>query len=121
MDNIRIGSKNLIKNINKGLVINEIRNKGPISRTEISNNLDLGLSTITKICEQLQNEDLIYEIGEGDSTGGRKPINMVFNNRYGYIIGIKIENQKIIVSLTDLEPVILHTKSFNFPDRKSVV
>jgi predicted NBD/HSP70 family sugar kinase len=115
MDNIRIGSKNLIKNINKGLVIKEIRKHGPISRTEVSNNLNLGLSTITKICDQLLEEDLIHEIGEGESTGGRKPINLIFNNNYGYIIGIKIENQRVLFSLTDLEPAILHTETYSFP------
>ncbi len=115
MDNLRIGSKNLIKNINKGLVIKEIRKHGPLSRTEVSNNLNLGLSTVTKICDQLLEEDLIHEIGEGESTGGRKPINLVFNNAYGYIIGIKIENQRVLFALTDLEPVILHTETYNFP------
>jgi N-acetylglucosamine repressor len=118
MQNIRIGSKNLIKNINKGLVIREIRKSGPISRTEVSNNLNLGLSTVTKICDQLLEENLIYEIGEGESTGGRKPINLLFNNKYAYIITIKIENESLIFSLTDLEPIIIHTKSVAFP-RKS--
>lgn len=33
---LRIGNKELIKDINRSLVINEIRMNGPISRTDIS-------------------------------------------------------------------------------------
>lgn len=119
MDNLRIGNKKLIKNINKGLVIKEIRKNGPISRTQISQNTNLGLSTITKICDELLEEELIYDVGEGESTGGRKPINLKFNDNYGYIIGIKIENERIILALTNLKPSIISIKSIDYIRKSS--
>lgn len=119
MDNLRIGNRSLIKNINKGLVIKEIRKNGPLSRTEISQRTRLGLSTVTKICDELFAEKLIIEIGEGESTGGRKPINLVFNNNYGYIIGVKIENERIIFALTDLEPAVITQFSYKFEKKAS--
>lgn len=104
---LRIGNKELIKDINRSLVINEIRMKGPISRTDISKNLNLGLSTVTNIVEELESQNLVLEVGEADSTGGRKPILLEFNYNYGYIIGIKIEENNLILALTNLKSEII--------------
>ena len=41
MDNIRRGNKQLIKELNRALVVNTILNFGPISRTKISDITDL--------------------------------------------------------------------------------
>lgn len=111
---LRIGNKELIKDINRSLVINEIRMNGPISRTDISKNLNLGLSTVTNIVEELENQNLVHEVGEADSTGGRKPILLEFNYNYGYIIGIKIEENNLIFALTNLKREIIEKRVVPF-------
>lgn len=111
---LRIGNKELIKDINRSLVINEIRLNETISRTDISKNLNLGLSTVTNIIDELEQQNLIYEIGEADSTGGRKPILIKFNNNYGYIIGIKIEENNLLLALTDLKGDISYRVKVSF-------
>lgn len=105
---LRIGNRKLIKDINISLVINEIRLKESISRTDISKNLNLGLSTVTNIIDELKNQQLVFEVGEADSTGGRKPILIEFNYNYGYSIGIKIEENNLFLSLTNLKGDIVH-------------
>lgn len=111
---LRIGNKELIKDINRSLVIKEIRMNGPISRTDISKNLNLGLSTVTNIVEELENQNLVHEVGEADSTGGRKPILLEFNYNYGYIIGIKIEENNLIFALTNLKSEIIEKRVVPF-------
>ncbi|ABY92056.1 ROK family transcriptional regulator [Thermoanaerobacter sp. X514] len=111
---LRIGNKELIKDINRSLVINEIRMNGPISRTDISKNLNLGLSTVTNIVEELESQNLVHEVGEADSTGGRKPILLEFNYNYGYIIGIKIEENNLIFALTNLKSEIIEKRVVPF-------
>lgn len=114
MYNMRTGNKTLIKNINTALIIREIRIRGPISRTDISKNVDLGLSTVTKICDQLVENDLIINVGIGESTGGRKPIKFAFNDDYGYIIGIDFGINSMTIAITNLEPSIIFKKTYSF-------
>jgi predicted NBD/HSP70 family sugar kinase len=113
-DNLRIGSKQLIKDINRARVVREVRDNGPISRSEIARKTGLVLSTITKLCDELVSENLLFEFGEGKSTGGRRPVNLMFNNSYGYSVGVKIEDSSVAVSLTNLKPTILARESIPF-------
>ncbi|WP_407271179.1 ROK family protein [Radiobacillus sp. PE A8.2] len=108
---LRKGNKALIKDINRSLVIEQVRLNGPISRTDLAKNTDLGLSTITNIVEGLISDDLVSEVGSGFSNGGRKPVFLKFNEKAGAVIGIKVEPAKIIFALTDLNSHILHRSS----------
>ena len=108
MDYLRRGNKELIKDINRALVIDRIRSGDPISRTEIAQRTKLGLSTITKIIDGLLDQRLVKEVGEGDSSGGRRPIYVDFNYNYGFVVGIKIEKQQVILATTDLRPTVQH-------------
>jgi len=114
MENLRIGNKQLIKDLNRALVIDRIRNYGPISRTDISKETKLGLSTVTNIVEELKNTKLIFEVGEASSSGGRRPILLEFNYQFGYAIGIKIEESHIVIALTDLRAKILDKVILSF-------
>lgn len=119
MRNLRAGSKEMMKELNKALVIHEIRAHGPVSRSEISKRLNLVQSTITKICEDLMEQNMIFSIGEQQSTGGRKAINLVFNNNYGYTIAVKIEDYQILFALTNLKPLFIQTNSVCFDKHAS--
>ncbi len=113
-DNLRIGSKQLIKDMNRARVVREVRDNGPISRSEIARRTGLVLSTITKLCDELVAENLLFEFGEGKSTGGRRPVNLMFNNSFGYSVGVKIEDSSVVVSLANLKPTILARESIPF-------
>lgn len=111
---LRTGNKQLIRDINTLLIVNEIRLKSPISRTDISKNLKLGLSTVTNIIEELKKQNYVIESGEADSTGGRKPIILTFNYNWGYTIGIKIGEDCITLALTNLKVEIIKRTQMKF-------
>lgn len=111
----RTGNKDLIKDINIYHCINAIRSHELISRAEISKEIKLAQSTVTKIINPLVQSGLILEVGDGTSTGGRKPINLRFNNDYGFTISVKIEASRLIVALCNLSPAILSTTVVEFP------
>src|SRR2546423_4296683 len=62
-----------IRNINRQIVLNYVREREPISRAEIARESALQRSTVSAIVGELQHDGLIEEIGEGESTGGRPP------------------------------------------------
>ena len=115
LEYLRRGNKALIKDINRALVLYQLRHHGPLSRTEIAAGTKLGLSTLTKITDDLIAEGMIKEIGEGDSNGGRRPIYLEFNYSYGHVLGVKIEKDRIIIALTDLRPEILEKLTIDYP------
>jgi DNA-binding MarR family transcriptional regulator len=59
-----------IRDINRQIVLNYIREREPISRATIAREADLQRSTISSIVEALTEKGLIEEVGEGESTGG---------------------------------------------------
>ncbi|SDM68240.1 ROK family protein [Sediminibacillus halophilus] len=107
MKALRTGSKELIKEINRFKVLNIIRHQQPVSRAEISRQCELGVSTLSYIMDELKAQNLIYEVGEASSTGGRKAKLLKFNENHGYIVSIKIEEVQILIALTDMEGGIL--------------
>ena len=107
MDNIRRGNKQLIKELNRAIVINTILNYGPVSRTRISEITDLGLSTVSNIVADLIKRELIYETGEEESSGGRRAILLEFNCNDRFVLGIKIGLDGIIIGLVNMKSKIL--------------
>jgi len=58
---------NTIRDINRQIVLNYVREREPISRADISRETALQRSTISTIVEALKSEGLVEEIGEGES------------------------------------------------------
>lgn len=110
-----IGSKRLIKDINRARMVAEVRDHGPISRTELSKRTGLVVSTVSKLCDELIAQDLLFESGEGQSTGGRRPVNLSFNNSYGHIVVVKIEHNHFVFAVSNLKPHIVQTFVIEFP------
>ncbi|PLR77372.1 XylR family transcriptional regulator [Bacillus sp. V3-13] len=107
MNGLRKGSKDLIKEINRSIVINLIRDSGKISRSDISKITEMSLSTVTYIVDELLGINLVREVGVATSTGGRRPVLLEFNADYGYTVGLKIEEKRILFALTNLNADIL--------------
>ncbi|MEW9677326.1 ROK family transcriptional regulator [Lentibacillus sp. L22] len=107
MNSLRTGNQNLVKQINKSIVFKCIENKGPVSRAQISKETGLNKATVSSMVTELINESFVYEIGSGQSSGGRKPVMLYFNNLAGYSIGIDLGVNYILGVLTDLRGTII--------------
>src|SRR6267143_7258763 len=70
---VQAANLHTIRDINRQIVLNYVREKEPISRATIARETALQRSTISEIFKVLTGEGLVEEIGEGKSTGGRRP------------------------------------------------
>ncbi|MFC3038690.1 ROK family protein [Virgibacillus xinjiangensis] len=107
----RTGDQNFVKQMNKSIVFNSIKNKGPMSRTQISKNTGLNKATVSTMASELIDESFVNEMESGQSSGGRKPVMLYFNNHAGYSIGIDLGVNYILGVLTDLNGTIMEELS----------
>jgi predicted NBD/HSP70 family sugar kinase len=98
----KTGNRDLIRAINRALILNKIKTKGQISRAEIARETGLSPATVTSISTKLLTQGLIRE-KSGESKGGRPPILLSLAPNGGYVIGAKIMENAIYFSLIDLE------------------
>jgi len=66
MDNVRRGNKQLIKELNRLLVVNAILNYEPVSRTKVAKLTELSLSTVSNIVASLIKRETKSRGGIGD-------------------------------------------------------
>ncbi|MEW9677188.1 ROK family transcriptional regulator [Lentibacillus sp. L22] len=108
------GNAAYIKAINKKLVLQCIKEGDAITRADISKRLSLSKPTVSTIVNQLLESNLIYESGNGQATsmGGRKPVNLMFNPKQSYIIGIDIGGTNVTLGITDLNGDVCAYRDF---------
>ena len=89
-----------------------------ISRAEISRQLNLSRSTVTEIIKELLPTGLVAEVGNGESSGGRKPILLQFQDDAKVILGIDIGATHVSVAMTNLRGKLLLWKEKEYPVRE---
>lgn len=111
------GSFQLMKSMNRSLVLTTIRNEGPISRADIAKRTALTPPTVTNIAGELLEEKLIVESEVGASSGGRKPILLKLNAQAFSIVGIDVGVHTIKSMLTDLDAGVIREERRTMPAR----
>ncbi|OLS40111.1 ROK family protein [Bacillus sp. MRMR6] len=104
-------NQQIVKKNNKALVLQYIIEKEPISRAEIAQSSGLHKATVSSLVNELLEEELIFESGPGESSGGRRPVILHFNKTAGYAIGIDIGVNYVLCVLTDLKGRIVIEKN----------
>lgn len=106
-----LGNRDLMRAMNRSLVLNIIMNSGPIARADVARQSGLSPATVTGITAELIAEDLVVEKEHGDSSGGRPPIMLRMNPAGAFVVGIKLTETTVIGALTDLEANIISQRS----------
>ncbi|MEZ5306639.1 MAG: ROK family transcriptional regulator [Pyrinomonadaceae bacterium] len=101
-----------IREINRQIVLNYVRDLAPISRAEIARATNLQRSTVSSIVDALERAELIEDIGTGDSTGGRKPNLLRIRTGNAVAIGIDVGPRITTAAVADLAGQILAKKEF---------
>ncbi len=100
-----------IRDINRQIILNHIREKSSISRAEIARVTDLQRSTVSLIVEELKNIGLIEEI-EGESSGGRPPHLLSLKTSHAVAVGVDFGKKRTIVATSDLAGSVLEQEEF---------
>ncbi|WP_226670880.1 ROK family protein [Metabacillus litoralis] len=104
-------NQQVVKKNNKALVLQLIIEKEPISRADIAQVSGLNKATVSSLVNELLEEELIFESGPGESSGGRRPVILHFNKACGYSVGIDIGVNYVLCVLTDLKGNIIIEKN----------
>src|SRR5687768_309543 len=111
LKNVNVARSNTIRDINRQIILNYIRETGPISRADIARVTDLQRSTVSLIVEELIDAKLVEEIG-GESSGGRPPQLLSLKTSNAVAIGIDLSKKKTIVATSDLSGRLLEKEEF---------
>lgn len=80
-------------------ILRSIYFNGPLSNSELSKRINLSTPKINSLLLELIDDELVCDLGRGDSSGGRRP------NMYGlvedgfYVVGITININRTIISI----------------------
>ncbi len=102
------GNRDLIKAMNRSLILNTLRREGQLSRTQLTEISGLSVGAVSQITNELIDSKWLLEVGEGDYTGGRRQMLLRLNPDAGFAIGVKLMEGRAICAVTDLDSQVLH-------------
>ncbi|MCC6617307.1 MAG: ROK family transcriptional regulator [Anaerolineae bacterium] len=102
------GNRELIKAMNRNLLLNIIRREGQLSRTHLIEVSGLSAGAVSQIINELLDDRWLLEIGEGEYTGGRRQMLLRLNPDAGYAVGLKLMERRVVCAVTNFEGNILY-------------
>lgn len=117
------GDLALIKKINTAIVLEAVLVHAPLSRAQISELTGLNKATVSSLVQDLIDSHLVLENGPGQSSGGRKPVMLLFNGTAGYAVGIDLGVNYIRGLLVDMEGNVIaeHQRGLKQQDAKQAI
>jgi predicted NBD/HSP70 family sugar kinase len=103
LNNFRVATSELARDINRRIVLNLIRKHQPVSRADLARQSGLQRSTVSLITEQLISERWVTEGSVGHLPRGRKPTYLLLNKERAGIIGINICPIQTTIGLATLD------------------
>ncbi|MBW8348543.1 ROK family transcriptional regulator [Bacillus sp. IITD106] len=115
------GNQQMLREINKSLLLNLIYLHGPISRVELARLTKLSPTTVSVLVEEIMNEGIIHETGTSGSGVGRKMTMLEINANNGYVVGVDLSKASSRFVLLNLRgEVISMDKLDSFIGEKSL-
>lgn len=94
---------------NQQLIIDYLIENGQTSRADLSKVLNISKPTVSSNAEKLLEQKILLEVGEGHSSGGRKPTLLSFNFDYKIIVAIDLNRNQPLIALSNLSGHLLHS------------
>ncbi|GEN56548.1 xylose repressor [Halolactibacillus alkaliphilus] len=114
----RTWNQYIVKQENKALVLNTIIEETPISRAKVAQVTGLNKGTVSSLVSELIDNHFVTESGPGASSGGRRPVMLLFNQTAGFTIALDLGVGYIDAALTDLTGSIITKKHMKLHERQ---
>lgn len=96
------GNQGLVKQLNKWLVLNTIRQSHRISRADVARETGLNSATVSNLTTELLSHGLIQEWGSAVSRLGRRPVMLGVNPSGLFAVGVELQARGIRLVVTNL-------------------
>lgn len=116
-ESTQIGNVDLVKQLNGAAVYRLIDQQGPISRIQIAELSHLAPASVTKITRQLLERGLIKEVEQQASTGGRRAISIISENRQFNTVAVRLGRYDATITLYDMSGKSLGEEHYPLPER----
>lgn len=98
----KTGNPQSIRENNQKVLAQYLFKYGTTSRSKLSEVFHLSAPSIYKNIAQLIDQNIVLEIGEGGSEGGRRPMLISFNYNMGYIVSMDLKGEYLKLVLANL-------------------
>ena len=113
---MKAGNQKFLRDLNKKAILRLAKYQGPLSRAEMADLTGLNSTTVSSLVHEFIDEEVLEEVGEGASRGGRKPVLLRFNPDSFLVVGVEIEGDFIAASLMNLDLAIIKKIKKNLQD-----
>jgi predicted NBD/HSP70 family sugar kinase len=114
-----VSDSDSVRRQNRGLVLEALRQHGPLPRTMLAGTTGLSHATITAITQDMVAQRLLIDLPDGekaDSKGrGRPAVRIGFNRTIGYVCLIEIDVAGARLSLVDYGGTLVDRIEASFP------
>jgi N-acetylglucosamine repressor len=118
MRRLRAGSKHVIRDINRNIILNLIKQRGAVSRSQIVEISSLAPPTVSEIVAVLLDEGLVIETSTVISDRrGPRPMLLELNRHGSVAIGIMLRPDGMNLVITDVLADVIHRAKQSFPAR----
>jgi predicted NBD/HSP70 family sugar kinase len=101
----------MVRALNRRLILNHIRQDGPVSRAKLVELTGLSPAAVTAVTAELIGTQFLLERAVGQSSGGRPPVLLDLDYGAHYAVGLKLMESRLVGVLTDLSTRSLHQAS----------
>ena len=114
LNDVKAASHDMLRLVNRRLLLNILSDKQPISRAEIAKISGLNKATISTITGELLKDSCIIEEGAGKTTpiGGKPPTPLRLNAMRFGLFGVDIRADETILALSDFNNRLIARLSF---------
>jgi predicted NBD/HSP70 family sugar kinase len=109
-----------VKENNLRLVLATIIRHEPLSRADIVRHTHISKPAISSLIDNLLGRGIVSEIGEGRSSGGRKPILLRFNSDLRYFLAFEMGRTGFRVAISDLKGRFVGQREGVFPNSSTI-
>jgi predicted NBD/HSP70 family sugar kinase len=117
---LRKQSQAHVKENNLRLVLATVIEHEPLSRADIVRHTHISKPAISSLIDELRGRGIISEIGEGESSGGRKPILLRFNSDLRHFLAFEMGRTGYRIAVSDLKGRFVGHREGIFQDSSGI-
>jgi glucokinase len=107
----------VLRDMNSRAILHLLRANTPCSCSDLARYSGLTAPTVASSVARLERLGLVKRLGAGNSSGGRPPFLLGFNERYGFVAGVDLTATGMRVGIADLRGKLLGQAEEKIGDR----